>query len=194
MHASRLLVVPVLLILAVGCHSFPPWSLIGEPSRAERSYQPPPPPGYPWLDVPYSDSEAFDTLLDCYLQAGKPAIRIVLDTKEPDWLPRMNAWLKAYQAGGQVRQPTGKGGLDSLLWLAGMAQTPSDARQLLETAFDHLETYVKAGLAWWNDEQQRRRRIDLLKPYNLDAVRESRRGDKYSILLCNGRYESEPAK
>src|SRR5438046_3097833 len=116
----------VVPLLFAGCESssavvrsLTPWK------QPERSPRPAPPPGYVWTDVPFSDSDAFDALLESYLTSGKPAVRVLMETASPDWSPRLNAWLGAYCDGGKVRSPAAKGGPEQLLWLPGGAQAPT---------------------------------------------------------------------
>jgi hypothetical protein len=155
----------------------------------ERTYRPPPPPNFRCKEVPFQDTPAFDGLLESYLTNREPAVCIVLDTPAPDWPPRLVAWMKAYQAGGKVRAPAGKGGLDALLWLATGGQTPTESRLLLENLLDRLDRAAVSAAAWWADEAERRRRIDLLRPYLLDAERDPGHNGNYVIVLYNGHYD-----
>jgi hypothetical protein len=157
--------------------------------QEERVENPTPPPGFRWIEVPFSDDDAFDALLESYLVRNRPAIRITLDTTKPDWSGRLNTWLRAFCAGGKVRTRPGKGGAEQLLWLAAGARTPTEARQLLETVLDRIEHYATTAADWWSNEQKRKERIALIRPYTLDAVHDPQRDNKYTILLYNGHYE-----
>lgn len=186
---SWLLILLTLPPLLAGCSSWPGLAAVSRKVWSpERPYSPPPPPGFPFREVPFNDSDAFDALLESYLTNREPAICIQLQTATPDWPPRLVAWFQAYQAGGKVRSPAGKGGVSSLLWLAGSAQTPTEARQLLEGFLDRLERLAQTTATWWARAAEREKRIDLLRPYILDAERDPARGGNYRIVLYNGRY------
>lgn len=166
----------VVLLVLIGC---------GTP---QRTYQPPPPPNYPDREIPFEDSNAFDSLLETLLINQTPVIRIVLDTTTPDWPDRLVVWLRAYRDGGQVAAPTGKGGLSSLLWLAANATSSTEAREALEATFDRLEETTTAVATWWSNERERQRRIELLRAYIIDVERSARHGDRFVVTLYNGRY------
>ena len=155
----------------------------------ERAYRPPPPPDFQGREVRFQDTDAFDALLESYLNNQVAVIRVCLDTPTPDWPPRLVAWLRAYQAGGKVRPPAGKGGLTALLWLAAAAESPTEARQLLADALDRADKTAAAVADWWAREAERNRRVDLLRPYLLDAVRDPANDGNYVIVLYNGSYE-----
>ncbi|MFO0880755.1 MAG: hypothetical protein U0840_25770 [Gemmataceae bacterium] len=166
----------VILFVLVGC---------GTPQRA---YQPPPPPNFTAREIPFDDSPAFDSLLDTLLTNHTPVIRIVLDTTTPDWPDRLVVWLRAYRDGGQVQAPTGKGGLTSLLWLAANATSATEAREALEATFHRLEQTSTVLATWWDNERERQRRIDLLRPYIIDIERSPSHGNRFVLMLYNGHY------
>ena len=171
------LLVLAVLAVAPGC------------SSPERVYYPPPQADFPAREIRFQDTEAFDSLLESYLNNRQPVIRICLDTQTPDWSTRLVAWLQAYRAGGKVQPPAGKGDLTSLLWLAASAQSPTEARQMLEHLLDRIDKVALATADWWSREAERNRRIDLLRPYLLDAIRDPSNNGNYVILLYNGSYE-----
>src|SRR4051812_25704754 len=89
--AALLVLVPV---LAAGCRLLSSSDAAKGPSAAE-----PPEP----TPVDYVDTDAFDRVFEAELVAGAPAILVRTEHEKPDWGPRLNAWIAAWNRGGRSR-------------------------------------------------------------------------------------------
>lgn len=175
----------VLLLALSGCST--------TPKAPVRAYHPPPPPNYRHAELPFSDTDAFDAALKTLLNDGTPAIRVALDTDGTDWPDRLVGWLDAYRAGGKVRPEGGKGALAALAWLAAGGGLTDQTRQALEGALDRLDGAVQRAAVLLAAVQDRRERVELLRPYRLTFERDEARGGKFALVLFNGRY-GEPGR
>ncbi len=129
--------------------------------------------------IPYYDSEAFDAMLEAALTRQDPVIVIQTATSEPDWSGRLNAWIAAWNEGGPVQPPPqtkSKGiglprlGPKSVIELP--PNTAEEARLLIEGEIDRIERLARESVAWWRDEQKRKARAAMLKPYVLRVQRD----------------------
>jgi hypothetical protein len=159
------------------------------PSRQSRPSQEPPPPGLRPTRIDYVESDAFDQLLESALVNQDPAILIQTTYQKPDWGPRLNAWIAAWNRGGRVG---GEGGPKARGQVPGFPQVVVDGdsirefRLLIDGLMDRIEERVRGGVSWWEEERMRNRRVALLRPYNLRFHLD---GDgNIEIILFNGRY------
>jgi hypothetical protein len=168
------LLVSFLLLPAAGCSK-------------ERTRPPvaPPPPDVRPTRIDYADSDAFDAVLESALVAQDPVIVVQTAHQRPDWGPRLNAWIAAWNRGGRVE--TGKtirGQAPVLPPVDG--NTVREFRLLVEGLMDRIEERVRERSEWWAEEKIRERRVELLRPYNLrfhlgaDGI--------IQVIWFNGRY------
>jgi hypothetical protein len=126
----------------------------------------------------YVDSEAFDALFESALVNQDPAILVRSGLAKPDWGGRLNAWIAAWNAGGNGKGRTVRGQAP----LPGMGingETVREFRLLVNGLMDRVEELAKTTSAWWSEERVRARRVALLRPYNLRF----HRGEDGNILL-----------
>ena len=76
--------------------------VIGCMATATRPYIEPPPENFEPTKIDYVDSDAFDALLESALTNQDPLIIIHTESKQPNWGPRLNAWIAAWNMGGKV--------------------------------------------------------------------------------------------
>jgi len=132
--------------------------------RVRPVSEPPQPSQITLTRIAYVDSEAFDAVLESALVSQDPAIVIETGNKKPDWGPRLNAWIAAWNRGGAPRDGAT---FRSVAPVLPDGETIREFRLLIEGLMDRIEERVRNGSAWWQEERTRNHRIALLKPYNL---------------------------
>jgi hypothetical protein len=164
---------------AVGCAA----------ARPTRSYQEPPPPDLRPTRIDYVESDAFDQLIESALVNQDPVILVQTTSSKPDWGPRLNAWIAAWNRGGRVRPddgPKARGQVPGVPEVVIDGDSIREFRGLIESLMDRIEDRVKGGVSWWQEARVRNRRVALLRPYNLRFHLD---GDgNIQIILFNGRY------
>src|SRR5262245_34285090 len=143
-------------------------------------------PNLPLRYVDYIDTEAFDNQFEAHLIAKEPAIVIRTENTRPDWQGRLNAWVAAWNRGGQrPRTVRGQAGLPGVK-LDG--DGIRELRGLVSDLLGRAEQVALAGGAWYANERERSRRIALLKPYSLRFHRD---GDgPIQLIFFHGDYAS----
>lgn len=146
---ALLLLVP---LLAVGCRT--------TPSSRDIANKPTP------TTLDHAESDAFDNLFESALLAGDPVIFIRTEFEKPEWGPRLNAWIAAWNRGGPARDRTvrGQAPVPKIVIDEGSIR---EFRLLVSGLLDRVEVLAQSGPAWWAEERQRSRRVGLLLPYNL---------------------------
>jgi hypothetical protein len=160
-------------------------------SRNVRTYHAPPPPDIKPTVLIYVESDAFDELFETALVNQDPAILIQTETSRPDWGPRLNAWIAAWNQGGRVvdeprrrfRMQAPLGGLTPSIV---NSDTVREFRLLIDDLMTRAEDLARRSSSWWAEERTRRRRIELLKPYSLRFHLDQ--DQKIQLLFFNGRY------
>jgi hypothetical protein len=161
-------------------------SVAGCWTRQTRPQLDPPPAGVPTTRIDYVDADGFDALLESALVNQDPAITIRTDREKPDWEPRLNAWIAAWNRGGPVDGRKARGQAPILPKSPVDADSIREFRTLIDDLMNRVDDSAKAGSAWWAEERTRNRRVALLKPYNLRFhIGED---EKIQIILFNGRY------
>jgi len=174
------LVISFALLLAAGC-----WT-----TRNTRSPVEPPPPDFRPTRIEYLDTDAFDGLFETALTNQDPAILVQTAERKPDWGGRLNAWIAAWNKGGQVEAApaprTARGQIPSV---TVDGDTLRELRMLVNDFMDRVEGRAKERSAWWAEEKVRARRVDLLRPYNLRFHVDD--GGTIQIIFFNGRYAKQ---
>ncbi len=86
------LAIPLLCLFALSCRNV----------RNVRTYHAPPPDDIKPTILNYVETDAFDELFETVLTNQDPVILIQTETSQPDWGPRLNAWIAAWNKGGKV--------------------------------------------------------------------------------------------
>jgi hypothetical protein len=145
-------------------------------------------PNDDWPDITptmldYVDADAFDVLFETVLVNQDPVCVVRTRRTEPNWEPRLNAWIAAWNRSDK-RKPTrraaspeteeapvsvtirGQAALASALGKID-GETLREFRLLINDLLTRIETSASTGVSWWTEERIRSRRVALLKPYNL---------------------------
>jgi len=116
--------------------------------------------------IAYVDSDGFDNVLESALVNQDAAVIVRTTHDKPDWGPRLNAWIAAWNRGGRARGRVAR----------GQAPVPRvvidgdsirEFRLLVNGLLDRVEEAAQAGSGWYAEERARSRRVALLRPYNL---------------------------
>jgi hypothetical protein len=176
-RSVRVLVMASLLAVVASC---------SPRQRTRPDAEPPPPVSISPTGITYVDSDAFDTVLESALVNQDPAIVIQTGHTKPDWGPRLNAWIAAWNRGGPPRD--GATFRSQVPGVSVDGETIRQFRLLVEALMDRIEERVRGGSAWWQEERTRNRRVALLKPYNLRF--HMTEDGTILIILFHGRYAS----
>jgi hypothetical protein len=154
--ASVLLLVLTVPLLALGCRITP---------------MPGPPTGQPQTELrptalDYVDTDAFDVLFESALVSRDPIILVRTHRPKPDWEGRLNAWIAAWNAGGQAARPTVRGQAP-LPKVVIDGDSLRELRLLVASLMSGIEDLGHSSAAWFTEERTRSRREALLKPYSL---------------------------
>lgn len=168
--------VRALLVGLAGCNIFTP----------TRPREEPPPPDIQTTAIDYVDSDGFDTLLESALTNQDPVIQIQTGRPKPDWDGRLNGWIAAWNMGGKV---AGTVRMQSPLPVTVDGDSIRELRLLIDDLMGSVEGLARRGTSWWASEAVRRRRVDLLKPYNLRFHVGA--DDNIQIILFNGQYQDK---
>lgn len=168
----------LLCLTALSCRS----------NRNVRSYQAPPPPDIKPTILRYVETDAFDELFETVLTTQEPVILIETDTSKPDWGPRLNAWLAAWNQGGKVvDEPQRRVRMQAPLVPSVVnGETVREFRLLVADLMTRVEDLARRGSSWWSEERIQRRRIELLKPYSLRFHLDEKQ--HIQLIFFNGRY------
>jgi hypothetical protein len=142
-----------------GCHSMS-WIKSNKPA-AEPDLTP--------TAVDYVDSDAFDGVFESALVNQDAVILVNTGHESPDWGPRLNAWIAAWNAGGHSRpKQIARGQAPTALPKVVIdGDSIREFRLLVDSLIGRIEEVAQGGSAWYRDQRQRSRRVGLLKPYNL---------------------------
>lgn len=172
-RAGGALLVFVLVLAALSCRTPP------------RPYVEPPPPGVRPTTIDYTDTDGFDALFETALVSQDPAILISTTHVQPDWGPRLNAWIAAWNRGGKVGPPprTVRGQAPSV---TVDGENLREFRLLIEGLMDRVEDIAARQSAWWAEERTLSHRVALLRPYNLRFHRDEEK--RIQLIFFNGNY------
>lgn len=174
----------LVLLLSLICAA----SLSCRSGRNTRPYREPPPPDLQPVVLPSTEEDAFDVLLETALINQEPVILIQTETSRPDWGPRLNAWIAAWNRGGKVVDgPSVKARMQAPLLPATVnGETLREFRLLVDDLMTRVEDLARRGSSWWAEERTQRRRIDLLRSYSLRFHLDENKN--IQLIFFNGRY------
>ena len=115
----------------------------------------------------FVDTDGFDAVFESTLVARDAAIVVRTGRTQPDWGPRLNAWIAAWNQGGSARPRTVRGQAGPVPGVNLDKDTLREFRLLVNDLLDRVEGAAEAGSSWWTDRRERARRVALLKSYNL---------------------------
>src|SRR5262245_34808683 len=116
--------------------------------------------------IAYVDSDGFDNVLESALVNQDAAIIVRTTHDRPDWGPRLNAWIAAWNRGGRARGRVARG-QGPVPRVVIDADSIREFRLLVNGLLDRVEEAASAGSGWYAEERARSRRVALLRPYNL---------------------------
>jgi hypothetical protein len=179
-HLTRrgfVLAIPLLCLGTLSCRN----------ARNTRPYREPPPDDITPTVIEYVDTDGFDALLESALTNQDPVIVIPTGTSQPDWGPRLNAWIAAWNRGGKVvDSPRTRARMQAPLPVPVNGDTVRELRLLIDDLMTHLEDAARVGSSWWAEERTQRRRIALLKPYSLRFHLDEDKN--IQLIFFNGMY------
>jgi hypothetical protein len=160
-------------------------------SRNVRTYHAPPPPDIKPTLLQYVETDGFDELFETVLTSQEPVVIIQTGTSQPDWGPRLNAWIAAWNQGGKVvdeprRRVRLQAPLPALAPTVVNGDGVRELRLLVADLMTRVEDLARRGSSWWIEERIQRRRIDLLRPYSLRFHLDE--SGKIQLIFFNGRY------
>jgi hypothetical protein len=156
-----------LIALAVGsgCQAT---SRGGEETQTTVSARPPANTNIGPNRIPYVDTDAFDTVFESALIHQDPLIIVQTQETKPEWGPRLNAWIAAWNAG--ARPPRARRGVRGQIPTGPVTISGDSVREfrfLIDDLLDRVDSGVRGRSTWWAEERIKSRRIALLQPYNL---------------------------
>jgi hypothetical protein len=156
--------------------------------RLTRPAVEPPPPGLVPTRLDYADTDAFDTLFEAAILNQDPAILVQTQHAQPDWGDRLNAWIAAWNLGGQPAAAGEKVRMQAPVVPQVVVDGDSirEFRLLIESLMNRLDDRTREGLAWLAEEKTRSRRVRLLRPYNLRFHLD--KDGLIQLIFFNGRY------
>lgn len=177
-RGALLAVIPLLCCYAASCKM-----------RSTRPYREPPPPDIQPVLITYVESGGFDTLFESQLVNEAPVILIQTQSSTPDWGPRLNAWIAAWNMGGRVVGPGRRGATRAQVPTGPVTvngETIREFRLLVDDLVGKAESLARAQASWWAQERVRSRRVELLKPYNLRFHLDENKN--IQLIFFNGKY------
>ena len=143
-----------------GCRSL---DGVGSKSKKET------PPELTPTAIDYVDTDAFDGVFENALVNHDPVVLVRTGREAPDWGPRLNAWIAAWNRGGRGRGrgKAARGQMPAGPQVVIDGDSIREFRLLVDGLIGRIEEAADAGSAWYRDQRERSRRVALLKPYNL---------------------------
>lgn len=135
--------------------------------------------------IDYVDSDAFDVLFETTLLNGPPVIAVQTEFDKPEWGPRLNAWIAAWNMGGRKA----RGQIPTLPKIVVDGDSIREFRLLVDDLMTRVEDSARAGTQWWAEKRMREQRVALLKPYNLRFHMDAR--DKIQLIFFHGDYAAQ---
>lgn len=121
--------------------------------------------------IDYADSEAFDAVLLAALIRQDRIIVVQTPNAQPDWSGRLTAWIAAWNKGPPVQDPQ-VSSTRSLIDLP--PDTTRETHKVVVEEMDRIERLARESVAWWQEEQKRQARIEMLKPYMFCVKRDEK--------------------
>jgi hypothetical protein len=143
-----------------------------------------PPPEFQANEITYVENDAFDGIFEASLVRQDPVIVVRTDFTKPEWGPRLNAWIAAWNKGsannrtvrGQIPIPSVVVDGDSI----------REFRLLVNSLMNRVDDVARTGSNWFAEERTRSRRVALLQPYNLRFIMDEQ--DKIQLVFFHGKY------
>jgi hypothetical protein len=140
--------------IAAGCRTPTP-----DPAPPAAAARPPQP-----VRVDYADTDAFDLLLETSLVNKHPVVVVQTGYEKPEWGPRLNEWVAAWNAG---RPSSGLRARGQIPGVVVDGESIREFRLLVDDLMGRAEESARAGGHWWAERHMRDRRVALLRPYSL---------------------------
>jgi hypothetical protein len=135
--------------------------------------------------ITYVEQDAFDAVFESALVNQDPVILIQTSTTRPDWGPRLNAWIAAWNRGGKAAaEQRGTVRLQAPVTING--DTLREFRLLVDDLMKHVDELARRGSSWWAEERTQRRRIALLRAYSLHFHMDA--NGNIQLIFFNGTY------
>jgi hypothetical protein len=125
-----------------------------------------PPSDFQANEITYVESDAFDNTFESALIREDPVIVIRTSFNKPEWGPRLNAWIAAWNRGGAGAGRTARG-QSPIPSIVVDGDSIREFRLLVNGLMNRVDDAAREGTNWWTEERMRSRRVGLLKPYNL---------------------------
>ncbi len=166
-------------------------SLSCRSNRNVRTYHAPPPPDIKPSVLQYVETDGFDELFETVLTSQDPLVVIQTGASQPDWGPRLNAWIAAWNRGGKVvdeprRRVRMQAPLAALAPTVVNGDSVHEFRLLIADVLTSAEDLARRGSSWWIEERVRRHRVELLRPYSLRFHLDEE--NKIQLIFFNGKY------
>jgi hypothetical protein len=171
------------LTTAFGCRSTKPDA---------ATVEAPPSPNRQPVRIDYVDTDAFDVLFETALLNADPVIFIQTGHNKPDWGPRLNAWIAAWNVGGRTDGSKVRGQIPPLPKVVVDGDSIREFRLLIDDLMGRVEESARAGTQWWAERRMRERRVALLKPYNLRFHVDDK--EQIQLIFFHGQYAAYHAE
>jgi hypothetical protein len=165
------------LVIALGCKTKNP---------APVTRDSPPRAGLQAARLDYVDSEAFDLLFETTLLNSQPVIVVQTDHGKPEWGPRLNAWIAAWNEGRQTQVRRVRGQIPAVPSVVVDGDSIREFRLLIDGLMGRVEESARAGTQWWVEKTMRERRVALLRPYSLRFHLDA--DDRIQLIFFHGVY------
>jgi hypothetical protein len=181
---SRLAVLVCLaLAIVLGCKTTK-HAEVRKPAPVAREAPTTPPPQVTRVD--YVDSDAFDLLLETALLNAQPVIVVQTDHDKPEWGPRLNEWIAAWNASRRAPGPRARGQIPTVPNVVVDADSIREFRLLIDGLMSRVEESARVGGQWWTVKHTRDRRVALLRPYGLRFHLDA--DDHIQLIFFHGDY------
>lgn len=143
-----------------------------------------PPPEFQANEITYVENDAFDGIFEASLVRQDPVIVVRTEFTKPEWGPRLNAWIAAWNKGsannrtvrGQIPIPAVVVDGDSI----------REFRLLVNSLMNRVDDVARTGSNWFAEERTVSRRVALLQPYNLQFIMDEQ--GKIQLVFFHGKY------
>lgn len=143
-----------------------------------------PPPEFKANEITYVENDAFDAIFEASLVRQDPVIIVRTEFTKPEWGPRLNAWIAAWNKGGaNNRSVRGQIPIPSVVVDGDSIR---EFRLLVNSLMNRVDDVARTGSNWFTEERTSSRRVALLQPYNLRFVMDEQ--DMIQLVFFHGSY------